>query len=102
MSNERTALSIARRCVERAVAYLREFVLVSAYVALCVGVTAPVLIATGGAIYWVSEFFGLEGTARLVYFGGAVVGIMLEFALLHRFVQSLGLAMLGQTRELKF
>jgi hypothetical protein len=102
MSAGETALALARRVGERTVAYVREFVLVTAYVVICVAVTAPVLVATGGAIYWVSEFFGLEGTTRVVYFGGAVVLIMLEFAVLHRFVQSLAVSMLGRTRELKF
>lgn len=102
MSVEETALAFARRCVDRAVAYLREFALVGAYVTICVAVTAPVLVATGGAIYRVSDFLGLEGTARVAYFGAGVVAIMFEFAMLHRFVQRLGLAMLGPTRELKF
>lgn len=99
MSLETTAVRFARRCLDKAVAYVREFVLIATFAAICVAVTAPTIIATGGAMYWLGAQLGLEGLARTVYFGAGAVVLMFVFAVLHRFVQTLGRVMLGATRS---
>ena len=101
MSIGKTSLAVARRWADRAVAYLREFVLIAAYAALCVAVVAPAVVATGGVVYWGQVQLGLEGTARTAYLAAGVVVVMFEFAMLYRLVELLGDVMLGSTRGRK-
>lgn len=100
MSNRRLPESLVRRCYDRAVSYLREFALVTAYVALSVCIVLPPLVGTGAALFWGASNFGLEGPLRTAYFAAGVVTIMVEFSILRKLVLGLSSAMLGNTREL--
>ncbi|WP_276300390.1 hypothetical protein [Halorussus lipolyticus] len=99
MSVTEKSIAVARRVFVRLVASVREFALIAVYAAIVVAVSAPTIIATGAAMYWVSVHLGLEGPVRTAYFGVGVVVLMFVFAMLHRFVQHVGRALLGATRE---
>lgn len=99
MSKDRTASLLARRYLGQLVAYARELVLVAVFAAICISVTAPIIIGSGAAIYWLSAQLGLEGPVRTAYFAVGVVVLMFEFAMLRRFVNGLSRAMLGPTRD---
>ncbi len=94
-------MKLGRRSALRAVAYLREFALIATYAAICVAVTVPTLVATGTAVYWSITRFGLQGELRTATVVGGAVVVMFEFAMLHRFAQTLGYVMLGPTRGRK-
>ncbi|WP_158057662.1 hypothetical protein [Halorussus halophilus] len=100
MSNGQLSGSLARRCYDRTVSYLREFALVTAYVALSVCIVVPPLVGTGAALFWGAANLGMEGTLRTAYFAAGVVAIMVEFSLLRKIVLGLSSAMLGETREM--
>lgn len=99
MSATEKSVRVARRACQRLVAYGREFALIGVYAAISVAVTAPTIIATGTAIYWLSVELGLEGPVRTAYYGVGVLGLMVVFAMLHRVVQRLGRMLLGRVRE---
>jgi len=101
MSIRAKGAAVARHAAARTVAYVREFVLITTYAAICIALALSVLIATGTAIYWSIRTFGLQGQLRTATVVGGGVVVMVEFAMLHRFSQTLGYVMLGPTRGMK-
>lgn len=71
-------------------------VLLLLYAAFVVGLCFPILVGTGGAIYYLDHLLGLEGAVRVAYFALGVVVVMVEFAVLRRVVDAVGDRLFGE------